>query len=117
MEVRLPKLTGYQQEVMDWFGNDYKGSGKTAVIKSVRQSGKSFFAMMMLTKVALERKTVSIMFSPTMDQARVFFKSIADALSPLGVVKNKNSQTNIIELTNGSQLIFRSTTLENSNRG
>ena len=117
MEVRLPKLTGYQQEVMDWFGNDYKGSGKTAVIKSVRQSGKSFFAMMMLTKVALESTTVSIMFSPTMDQARVFFKSIADALSPLGVVKNKNSQTNIIELTNGSQLIFRSTTLENSNRG
>lgn len=114
-EIRLPKLTGYQQAVMDWMG-DFTG-GKVAVIKSVRQSGKSFFAMMALTKVALERKTISVMFSPTMDQARVFFKSISDALSAVNLVETANSQTNIIQLKNGSQIIFRSTTLENSNRG
>lgn len=115
-EVILPKLTGYQSEVMDWMG-DFIGSGKVAVIKSVRQSGKSFFAMMALTKVAIEHKTISVMFSPTMDQARVFFKSISDALNSVDLIETANSQTNIITLKNGSQIIFRSTTLENSNRG
>lgn len=36
------KLTSYQQEVYDYLGGE-RGTGKVAVIKSVRQSGKTFF--------------------------------------------------------------------------
>ena len=109
MEIRLPKLTTYQKEVYEWFGDCYK-TGKVAVIKSVRQSGKSFFCMIELIIMATQHpSTTSIVIEPTLEQCRNIFKNICKALDATGLIKNANAQTLNLELSNGSQILFRST--------
>ena len=54
MTIEFPKLTSYQQDVFDWLADPYK-TGKVAVIKSVRQSGKTFFIMVEVLKMALSQ--------------------------------------------------------------
>ena len=55
MHVILPKPTSYQQKVIDWLDDPYK-AGKTAVVRSVRQSGKSILCTLLLIKCSLEHK-------------------------------------------------------------
>lgn len=117
MDICLPKLTAYQQEVYDWLG-DKLGTGKIAVIKSVRQSGKSFFAMIMLIITALKHpKTTSAIIEPTLDQCRNIFGQIVKALDNTGLIAQANASTLQITFMNSSSIIFRSTQQENSNRG
>lgn len=54
MEIILPKPTAYQKEVIEFLKDGYN-SGKTACVKSVRQSGKSFMSMLILIMYALGR--------------------------------------------------------------
>ena len=114
MKVVFPKLTEYQQEVYDWLGDPYR-SGKVAVIKSVRQSGKTFFIMTEVLKMAFQHISTSVIFEPTLALSRNVYKSIYKALEKTGLIKIANAQLLEIELTNGSTILFKST--EQMNRG
>ena len=114
MELVFPKLTAYQQEVYDWLGDPFE-SGKIAVIKSVRQSGKTFLVQLELIKMAFSHRCTSIVFEPTIPLARKVYKSITKALENSGLIKIANAQLLEIEFTNGSEILFRST--ESMNRG
>lgn len=114
MNIKFPKLTSYQQEVWDWMGDPYK-SGKIAVLKAVRQCGKTFFIQIEVISMALRHICTSVVFEPTIFLARNVYKSVNKALEAVNLIKSSNAQTLEIELTNGSQIIFRST--EAMNRG
>ena len=116
--IELPPLTSYQQEVWDWLtdaeGHIY-GTGKIATIKSVRQSGKSFLAQMILILYALSRKCVSAVYEPSLSQARVQFKAIEDYFKGSDIIKNANASLLEITFVNGSTIYFKST--QQSSRG
>ena len=114
MTISFPKLTSYQQDVYDWLGDPYKG-GKVAVIKSVRQSGKTFFIMIEVLKMALSHTCTSAIYEPTLNLSRNVYKSIYKALENTGLLKIANAQLLEMELTNGSTILFRST--EQMSRG
>lgn len=107
--MNFPKLTAYQQEAYDWFGDPYK-SGKILVLKSVRQSGKTFFVQVELTIMAfLHPGTTSIVYEPTLALARNVYKSVYKAFENSGEIKVANSQLLEIEFNNGSTILFKST--------
>ena len=115
VHLNFPKLTSYQQEVYDWLGDPYK-QGKVAVIKSVRQSGKTFLLQIELIIMAVKHPgSVSIIYEPTLALARNVYKSMLKALSTTGLLKIANGQLLEIELDNGSQILFKST--EQTSRG
>lgn len=115
IHLNFPKLTSYQQEVFNWLGDPYK-QGKVAVIKSVRQSGKTFLLQIELIIMAVKHPgSVSIIYEPTLALARNVYKSMLKALSTTGLLKIANGQLLEIELDNGSQILFKST--EQTSRG
>lgn len=114
MEIVFPKLMAYQKDVYDWMGDPYQ-SGKVAVLKAVRQCGKTFFIQIEVIQMALQHSSVSAIFEPTLALARNVYKTIVKALDPTGFVKSANAQLLEIELTNGSTILFKST--EQINRG
>ena len=70
-------LTKYQENVMTWvFKNKFYNSGKIAVIKSVRQSGKSYLLRVLLIRAALERVGTSVYVAPTLLQSREMYNNI-----------------------------------------
>lgn len=116
--IELPPLTSYQQEVWDWLtdaeGQIY-GTGKIATIKSVRQSGKSFLAQMILILYALSRKCVSAVYEPSLSQARVQFKAIEQYFKGSDIITTANASLLEITFVNGSTIYFKST--QQSSRG
>lgn len=116
MEIHFPKLTGYQQKVYDYLDNSY-GSGKTAVVKSVRQSGKSFLSMVILLTYALKQKCRSIYIAPTLIQCMITYKGIVKAIQGTSIFKSCNGLQMTIEFSNGSDILFRSTAQGTSLRG
>lgn len=111
------KLTSYQQEVYDYLGGE-RGTGKVAVIKSVRQSGKTFFCQMLLSVMALQHPgTTSVLIEPTLDQARNVFKSVVKGFRDSRLITQANASLLTITFSNGSELLFRSTQQEDANRG
>lgn len=119
MIVTLPKLTTYQKAVWDFLCTTEETpshySGKVAVIKSVRQSGKSFLAQMLLITFALTKKTTSAIYEPTLAQARVQFKAIENYFKGSNIITKANASLLEIEFANGSVIYFKST--EQSSRG
>lgn len=118
--VTLPKLTSYQKAVWDFLCDKAEEtpshfSSKVAVIKSVRQSGKSFLAQMLLITFALTRKTTSAIYEPTLAQARVQFKAIENYFKGSDIISKANATLLEIEFSNGSVIYFKST--EQSSRG
>lgn len=114
MDLVFPKLTSYQQEVYDWLDDPFE-SGKIAVIKSVRQSGKTFLLQIELLKMVFSHRCTSIIFEPTVPLARKVYKSISKALEGTNLIKSANAQLLEIEFVNGSEILFKST--EQLNRG
>ena len=117
--VTLPKLTKYQKAVWDFLcvSGDVPShfSGKVAVIKSVRQSGKSFLAQMLLIAFALTKRCTSAIYEPTLAQARVQFKAIENYFKGSDIISKANATLLEIEFSNGSIIYFKST--EQSSRG
>lgn len=116
MQIILPKLTGYQEGVYDYLDNGY-GSGKVAVVKSVRQSGKSFLSQVILLTYALKKKCRSIYIAPTLLQCNITYKAIINAIGGTNIYKSSNGVQMSIEFSNGSDILFRSTAQGNSLRG
>ena len=118
--VTLPALTSYQKDVWDFLCDKAEEtpshfSGKVAVIKSVRQSGKSFLAQMLLITFALKKRCTSAIYEPTLAQARVQFKAIEDYFKGSDIISKANATLLEIEFSNGSVIYFKST--EQSSRG
>ena len=117
--VTLPSLTSYQKNVWDFFcvSGDVPShfSGKVAVVKSVRQSGKSFLAQMLLIAFALTKRCTSAIYEPTLAQARVQFKAIENYFKGSDIITKANASLLEIEFANGSVIYFKST--EQSSRG
>lgn len=107
MTIQFPSLTAYQREADEWLGDPYK-SGKIAVIKSIRQSGKTFFIMIEVLKMAFNHVSTSCIYEPTLTLVRNVYKSIYKALENTGLLKIANAQLLEIELTNGSTILFKS---------
>ena len=117
--VTLPKLTSYQKAVWDFLCTTEETpshfSGKVAVVKSVRQSGKSFLAQMLLINFALKKRCASAIYEPTLAQARVQFKAIENYFKGSDIITKANATLLEIEFANGSVIYFKST--EQSSRG
>lgn len=117
--VTLPKLTTYQKAVWDFLCTTEETpshfSGKVAVIKSVRQSGKSFLAQMLLIAFALTKRCTSAIYEPTLAQARVQFKAIENYFKGSDIITKANATLLEIEFANGSTIYFKS--MEQSSRG
>lgn len=108
-KIILPELTQYQKRVWEWLGCD-NHTGKVAVVKSVRQSGKSFFAILKLIEYGFTfKKTTSAIYEPTLAQSRRMYKLFVKAFEKSGLIKYANTQTLEIELANGSEILFKST--------
>lgn len=118
--IELPPLTSYQRDIWNFFcksnGDLDLGSGKVAVVKSTRQSGKSFLAQMLLIAVSFSKNgAISAIYEPSLGQSRVQFKAVVNALKGSDLIKNANSSLLEIEFINGSVIYFKST--EQSSRG
>ena len=111
-------LTKYQENVMTWlFKNKFYNSGKIAVIKSVRQSGKSYLLRVLLIRAALERVGTSVYVAPTLLQSREMYNNILKALGNTELIESANASILYINFTNGSVIHFRSTAQNDTVRG
>lgn len=94
-------------ELLDW----EKSRGKTVVVKSSRQKGKSVLCSQLLLKFALgfQRATKNFYVAPTLRQSRMMFEMIVKGVSKANVIKKSNSTELTIEFINGSTIAFKST--------
>ena len=111
------KPFSYQQAVIDEV-KDAKGSGKTVVVKSRRQVGKSVLIANLLLYYAINYKgTKNYVLSPTLKQGKNIYKSIINAISGCGIIKSKNATDLFITLINGSSISIKSAEQKESLRG
>ena len=107
----------YQQAVINEV-KDAKGSGKTVVVKSRRQVGKSVLIANLLLYYAINYKgTKNYVLSPTLKQGKNIYKSIINAISGCGIIKSKNATDLFITLINGSSISIKSAEQKESLRG
>ena len=111
------KPFSYQQAVIDEV-KDSKGSGKTVVVKSRRQVGKSVLIANLLLYYAINYKgTKNYVLSPTLKQGKNIYKTIIYAISGCGIIKSKNATDLFITLINGSSISIKSAEQKESLRG
>lgn len=116
MEIVLPRLEIWQQEVFDRMLNS-RGTGKRYIVKARRQCGKSILAIVLLIKFSLEEKSISVCVEPTQAQSRRVFKQIVDCLDGSGCIKSANATLLSIEFINGSEILFKSQEQRDALRG
>lgn len=111
------KPFSYQQAVINEV-KDAKGTGKTVVVKSRRQVGKSVLIANLLLYYAINYKgTKNYVLSPTLKQGKNIYKSIINAISGCGIIKSKNATDLFITLINGSSISIKSAEQKESLRG
>ena len=111
------KPFSYQQAVINEV-KDSKGSGKTVVVKSRRQVGKSVLIANLLLYYAINYKgTKNYVLSPTLKQGKNIYKSIINAISGCGIIKSKNATDLFITLINGSSISIKSAEQKEGLRG
>ena len=113
--VHLPKLTDYQAEVDNWMFNHHF-RGKTTVIKSPRQVGKTTFGLLECIKFSFMDKRVltSAIYEPTLNLARQVFKTCLKIM-PKELIASSNATLLEITFTNECTILFRS--MEQISRG
>lgn len=83
-----------------------------------RQAGKSFTAMNLLLKWALEdNSSVSMWVSPVYSQAKKVFTELTNTIAGTGLTKSINKSELTITFINGSVIYFRSGEREDTLRG
>lgn len=111
------KPFSYQQAVINEV-KDAKGSGKTVVVKSRRQVGKSVLIANLLLYYAINYKgTKNYVLSPTLKQGKNVYKILINAISGCGIIKSKNATDLFITLINGSSISIKSAEQRESLRG
>lgn len=105
------KLPGLQQWQSDSFEKVklLKNSGKTCVIKSPRQIGKSYFLKYVLLYYALSfPNTVSILLEPVSYMSRRIHRELNKALKQTKLIESSNLTDGFLIFKNGSEIHFRS---------
>ena len=111
------KPFSYQQAVINEV-KDAKGTGKTVVVKSRRQVGKTVLIANLLLYYAINYKgTKNYVLSPTLKQGKNVYKTIINAISGCGIIKSKNATDLFITLINGSTISVKSAEQKESLRG
>lgn len=113
MTINFPEIEKWQKDVINYYVDN--PSGRIIVVKSLRQTGKSFLAKYLLVYAALSDVNVSLSVSPVLSQSRKLYKEICDFAQPL--VKYSNGSTYEITFLNGSKVLFRSAEQGNTIRG
>lgn len=116
MTINFPRLEEWQQPVYDSVHNAGR-TGKVFIVKSKRQVGKSCLAALLLIEYALKGKCISVVVEPTQAQSRRLFKQINNMLAESGLIKSANSQLLTMEMTNGSEILFKSAEQRDALRG
>lgn len=117
ISLRFPKLTEWQNDTLN-IEKQYKNKGKTIVVKSARQRGKSFFICCLAIKRALEKdRSTVIIVSPTNTQNSRIFKQIKSSIVNTPILKSANAGSLIITLHNNSEIIFKSSEQRDRLRG
>lgn len=107
----------YQKDVIDEL-KTASGTGKTVVVKSRRQLGKSTLISNLLLFYSINYAgTKNYCLSPTLKQAKNIYKSIINAISQSKIIKQKNATELSIVLINGSSIQFKSAEQRESLRG
>ena len=87
-------------------------------VKSKRQTGKSITIETVLMFFAINKSgSCNIAISPTLGQGRKMYKEVKNALQNLPLFESANSTTLEINLTNRSQILFKSAEQEEGLRG
>lgn len=116
MELHFPQLKPWQKDVYDDIA-EARGSNRTYVVKSKRQVGKTALATIVIIKYAVDAKSSICLIEPTLAQSRRVFKQIGGYLKETGLVVSQNASTLTMELSNGSEVIFKSSEQGDSLRG
>ena len=88
------------------------------VVKSKRQTGKSISIETVLMFFAINKSgSCNIVISPTLGQGRKMYKEVKNALQNLPLFESANSTTLEINLTNRSQILFKSAEQADGLRG
>ena len=111
------KPFSFQRAVIDVV-KDAKGTGKTVVVKSRRQCGKTTLIANLLLYYGINYTgTKNYCLSPTLKQGKAIYKTIVSAISSSGVIKSKNATDLTITLINDSTINFKSGEQRESLRG
>lgn len=111
------KPFSFQKDVINEV-RDAKGTGKTVVVKSRRQCGKTTLIANLLLYYAINyAKTKNYCLSPTLKQGKSIYKTVTSAISGSGIIESKNATDLIITLVNGSTIQFKSGEQRESLRG
>lgn len=111
------KPFSFQKDVINETINA-KGTGKTIVVKSRRQVGKSVLISNLLLYYAINfTGTKNYCLTPTLKQGKKIYKGIVNAISTSKIIKSKNATELIITLINGSTINFKSAEQRESLRG
>lgn len=98
----------FQSAVIDEV-KDAKGTGKIVVAKSVRQVGKSTLIANLLLYYSINySNTKNYCLSPTLKQGKKLYKTVVKALTKAKLVKSANGSDLSIELSNESEIHFKS---------
>ena len=117
MQIKLNlKPTIWQQEVIDAVKPSLN-SGKTFVVVSGRQRGKTRMITALLLIMALQKKSVSMLVEPTISQSMRIFEELKDSLEGTKLLKKANGSSLIITLINGSEIWFKSSAQKDGLRG
>lgn len=101
------KLYPWQRQVL--FSIQEHGKGYIHIVKSKRQCGKSILLQTLLLHTAINKpKSVSILLSPTLEQARKIFNSCKAVVTNSKIYKRHNDLQLYIRLVNGSEILFKS---------
>lgn len=113
-QVKFPQREIWQDDVLNFYiGNP---NGKWAIVKSVRQVGKSTLAELLLVYASCQQdNSVSISVSPVLTQSRKMFNEITTVFNP--IIKKSNGTLLEIEFVNGSVIKFKSAEQGDSIRG
>lgn len=117
MKIKLNfSPTVWQQEVIDRVKPSLN-SGKTFVVVSGRQRGKTRMITALLLVMALQKKSVSMLVEPTIAQSMRIFEELKDSLEGTRLLKKANGSSLIITLINGSEIWFKSSAQKDGLRG
>lgn len=117
--IRGVHLFPHQKEVAELLKDWDKSRGKTIVVKSSRQKGKSILISQALLKYAIGfgRSTKNFYVAPTLRQSRLMYEIIVKGVSKANIIRKSNSTELTIEFINGSTIGFKSAEMRDALRG
>lgn len=116
--IQFPKMYPWQKEVITQVIQDSSNpANHNYVICSPRQVGKSYLLMSILSYFTIARISTSVFIEPTFNQCRKVYRSMYRMLEKNKLIKSASGSTFDIELTNGSEINFRSAMQKDSLRG